>query len=158
MHLYSYYGYDEDKYVTNGNFPIMVELEGVKFGLSICYDIRFPELYRAYAKAGADVLINCAAWGSKKPIPWEIMTKSRAIENQCYMVALTQFGLIKNDEYNLGESRIINYKGDELVSIMQGEGIASAELDIDSMLEFRQKSPTIKDIKDSYEVKFLCVK
>lgn len=158
MHLYSYYGCDEDKYITPGDSPVLVELDGVKFGLTVCYDIRFPEIYRSYAKSGADVLVNCAAWGSKKPIPWEMMTKSRAIENQCYMIALTQSGLIKGNEYNLGHSRIIDYKGEEIASIMSGEGIVCAELDINSMLEFRHKSPTINDIRDNYEVKYLCVK
>lgn len=157
-HLYSYYGCDEDKYVSVGDSPVMVELDGVKFGLTICYDIRFPEIYRAYMKAGADVLVNCAAWGSKKPVPWEMMTKSRAIENQCYMIALTQSGYIKDGEYNLGESRIIDYKGDEISSIMSGEGIASGVLDMDLMYDFRKKSPTILDIRDSYEVKLLCKK
>ena len=155
-HLYSYYGCDEDKFVSVGISPVMVELDGVKFGLTICYDIRFPEIYRAYMKAGADVLINCAAWGSKKPVPWEVMTKSRAVENQCYMIALTQSGYIKDGEYNLGESRIIDYKGDEISSIMEGEGIASGVLNMALMYDFRSKSPTIRDIKDSYEVKLLC--
>ena len=130
----------------------------MNFGLSICYDIRFPELYRAYAKAGADILVNCAAWGSKKPVPWEMMTKSRAIENQCYMAALTQSGYIENGEYNLGQSRIIDYKGDEISSIMDGEGIISADIFLDLMYDFRKKSPVLNDIKDNYEVKILCVK
>ena len=134
----------------------MVELDDVKFGLTICYDIRFPEIYRAYMKAGADVLINCAAWGFKKAVPWEIMTKSRAVENQCYMVALTQSGYIKNNEYNLGESRIIDYEGKEVVSILSGEGIVSGVLDLEMMYEFRTKSPTLRDIRDNYEVKLLC--
>lgn len=157
-HLYSYYGCDEDKYVSVGDELKMVNIEGVNYGLSICYDIRFPELYRAYAKAGADVLVNCAAWGSKKPIPWEMMTKSRAIENQCFMVALTQSGYIENAEYNLGESRIIDFNGNELASIMSGESIVSANLDMDLMYEFRAKSPILNDIKNKYEVKVLCVK
>lgn len=157
-HLYSYYGCDEGKYVTAGDELVMVTLDGVKFGLSVCYDIRFPEVYRAYAKAGADVLINCAAWGSKKGLQWEVMTKSRAIENQCYMVALTQTGYIENGEYNLGESRIINYNGEELVSIMHREGIICTKIDLDEMYSFRQKSPTLKDIKNNYEVKVLCEK
>ncbi|MCM1338393.1 MAG: hypothetical protein NC191_01840 [Muribaculaceae bacterium] len=157
-HLYSYYGCDEGKYVDCGDELKMVELDGVKFGLSICYDIRFPEVYRAYAKAGADVLVNCAAWGSKKPIPWEMMTKARAIENQCYMVALTQCGYIEDGEYNLGESRIIDFNGNEISSIIKVEGIVSAELDIPAMYEFRAKAPILNDIKDKYEVKFLCVK
>lgn len=155
-HLYSYYGCDEDKYVSCGEMPVMVELDGVKYGLTICYDIRFPEIYRAYMKSGADVLVNCAAWGSKKALQWEIMTKSRAIENQTYMVALTQSGYIEDGEYNLGESRIIDFCGNELSSIMEGEGIVSAVLDLDAMYEFRSKSPTIQDIKDSYEVNILC--
>ena len=80
-HLYSYYGSTEGKIITRGASPVMVELEGIRYGLTICYDIRFPEIYRAYRRAGADVLINCAAWANTKPIPWEMMTKSRAIEN-----------------------------------------------------------------------------
>ncbi len=157
-HLYSYYGCDEGKYITKGDCPVLVEIEGVKFGLTICYDIRFPEIYRAYAKAGADILVNCAAWGSKKALPWEIMTKSRAIENQCYMIALTQSGAIENGEFNLGESRIIDYKGEELSSIMSGEGIVCATLDIEDMYNFRGKCPVIKDIRNNYEVKVLCEK
>ena len=155
-HLYSYYGCDEDKYITRGDNPVMVSLGGINYGLTICYDIRFPEIYRAYTKAGADILINCAAWGSNKPVPWEVMTKSRAVENQCYMVALTQSGKISETEANLGESRIIDYKGDECASIMSGEGIVCAELNLNEMYEFRKKCAILNDIKDNYEVKVLC--
>lgn len=158
MHLYSYYGCEEGKYITKGENPLMINLDGVNFGLTICYDIRFPEIYRAYRKAGADVLINCAAWGSNKPIPWEMMTKSRAIENQTYMVAITQSGYIENNEYNLGESRIIDYKGEELKSIMKGEGIVTSELNLNEMYEFRDKCRILEDICENYEVKALCVK
>ena len=157
-HLFSYYGCDEGKYISVGNSPVLVELDGVKFGLTICYDIRFPEIYRAYRCAGADVLVNCAAWGSKKPIPWEVMTKSRAVENQSYMVALTQSGYIENGEYNLGESRIIDYKGEEIVSIMDGEGIVSATVSLNEMYDFRDKCRVLEDIKNKYEVKVLCKK
>ena len=157
-HLYSYYGCNEGKYITVGESPVMVNLDGVNYGISICYDIRFPEIYRAYRKAGADILVNCAAWGANKPIPWEMMTKSRAIENQCYMVALTQCGEIRNNEYNLGESRIIDYKGKELSSIMHEEGIVSADIALDEMYEFRKKCTILRDIKNNYEVKTLCAK
>ena len=154
-HLYSYYGCDEGKYVSHGENPVMVKLDGVNYGLTICYDIRFPEIYRAYAKQGADVLVNCAAWGSKKPIPWEMMTKSRAIENHCYMVALTQCGYIENGEYNLGVSRIIDYKGEELSKITDIEGIVNAKINLNEMYDFRKKNPVLQDIKDKYEVKKL---
>ena len=157
-HLYSYCGCTEGSVITPGSSGIIVDIDGIKTGLSICYDIRFPELYRAYTKAGADILVDCAAWGSKKPIPWEMMTKSRAIENQCYMLALTQSGYIENGEYNLGQSRIIDYKGDEVASIMDGEGLISADISIDEMYDFRKKAPILNDIKNKYEVKILCEK
>ena len=152
-HLYSYYGCNEGNYITCGDAPVMVNLEGINYGLTICYDIRFPEIYRAYRKAGADVFVNCAAWGSTKPVPWEVMTKSRAVENQCYMIALTQTGHIINDEYNLGESRIIDYKGEELSTIIKKEGITSAKISLNEMYDFRQKCTILNDIKDSYEVR-----
>lgn len=157
-HLYSYYGCAEGDYICAGECPVMVEIEGINYGLTICYDIRFPEIYRAYRKAGADILVNCAAWGSTKPIPWEMMTKSRAIENQCYMLALTQCGKITDDEFNLGHSRIIDYKGDELNSIYEKEGIISAVLSLEDMYNFRNKCTILNDIHNKYEVKILCAK
>lgn len=152
-HLFSYYGCDEGKFITAGNNPVMVNIEGVKVGLTICYDIRFPEIYRAYRKAGADLLINCAAWGLKKPIPWECMTRSRAVENQTYMVALTQSGYIENNEWNIGHSRILDYKGETIGEIKdQQEGAMKAVINLNDMYEFRSKCTCLNDIKQNYEV------
>ncbi len=152
-HLFSYYGDNEGDYVKSGSNPVMVNMDGIKTGLTICYDIRFPEIYRAYAKAGADLFVNCAAWGLKKPIPWESMTRARACENQTYMVALTQSGLIKDNDYNLGHSRIIDYKGETLSEIKdQKEGAFSAVINLNEMYEFRKKCTILKDIKEVYEV------
>ncbi|MBE7710911.1 MAG: hypothetical protein E7Z92_02090 [Cyanobacteria bacterium SIG31] len=151
-HLYSYYGCDEGKYITMGDSPVMVVLDGVKIGLSICYDIRFPELYRAYRKAGADILVNMAAWGAEKRIPWDSMTTSRAVENQTYFVALTQTGVLRDGTCNLGHSMILDYKGDTISEINAIEGGIYAKIDLDSMYEFRTKCKVLDDIKDSYEV------
>ena len=151
-HLYSYYGCDEGKYITKGTSPVMVTLDDVKIGLSICYDIRFPELYRAYRKAGADILVNMAAWGAEKKIPWDAMTTSRAVENQTFFVALTQTGVLKNGAYNLGHSMILDYKGDIMSEINTVEGGIYAKINLESMYEFRSKCSIINDIKDSYEV------
>lgn len=124
----------------------------VKIGLTICYDIRFPEIYRAYAKAGADVLVNMAAWPLSRAIHWEALTKARAIENQCHMVALTQSGHIEGEDWNLGHSRIIDYKGDVLSEIEEGEGAMFAELKFKEMYEFRNKCTVLLDIHDTYDV------
>lgn len=153
-HLYSYCGCNEGDYVRAGDSPVMVEIEGVKIGLTICYDIRFPEIFAAYRNAGADLLVNMAAWGLKKPLVWETLTRARAIENQCYMIALTQSGFIKGDEWNIGHSRIIDYLGETAAEIKdQKEGIVSCEINFNSMYEYRNACTILKDKKESYEVK-----
>ena len=151
-HLFSYYGDNEGGIITRGNNPVMVELDGVKIGLTICFDIRFPEIYRAYRKAGADILVNMAAWGKTKKIPWDTMTTSRAIENQTYMVALTQTGLLPDGKENLGHSMIIDYNGNILDQIEEIEGGVYAEVNLQEMYEFRSKCTILNDIKDDYEV------
>ena len=151
-HLFSYYNCCEDKYVKKGSNPVIVILDGVKLGLTICYDIRFPEIYRAYRKAGADILVNMAAWAASKRIPWDSMTTSRAVENQSYFVALTQTGTLLDGTKNLGHSMIMDYKGDILAEINIEEGICYTQVDLDEMYEFREKCTVLKDIKDSYEV------
>lgn len=176
MHLFSYYGCMEGQYVENGKNPVMIEFcsnskeiasvgnieqsqglksrnDVIKIGLSICYDIRFPELYRAYAQAGADMLINMAAWPMSRAGHWESLTKARAIENQCFMLALTQSGLIENEEFNLGHSRVIDYSGEVVSEIDKGEGAMFAELKFDEMYRFRKKCTVLLDICDAYDVK-----
>ena len=155
-HLFSYYGCEEGKYVDTGDEPVMVDLDGIKIGLTICYDIRFPEIFRAYRKAGADLFINAAAWGLNKPIPWECMTRCRAVENQTYMAALTQSGYIENGEWNIGHSRIIDYKGESIAEIKdQKEGAMNALIKFQEMYDFRNKCTILNDIRESYEVKEL---
>lgn len=152
-HLFSYYGCQEGSFVEKGKSPVMVDIEGINVGLTICYDIRFPEIYRAYRKAGADLLVNVAAWGLNKPVPWECMTRSRAVENQTYTVALTQCGYVEGDVYNIGHSRILDYKGETLSEIKdQKEGAMTAVLDFGEMYDFRDKCRCIDDIKENYEV------
>lgn len=154
MHLFSYYGCDEGKFIENGKNPVLIEIDGVKIGLSICYDIRFPEIYRTYRKAGADLLINMAAWPLSRAVHWEALSKARAVENQCYMVALTQSGLIEGNDWNLGHSRVIDYNG-EVISEIKGnkEGAMFADIKFEEMYEFRKKCTILLDIHDNYDVK-----
>ena len=130
----------------------MAELEGVKIGLTICYDIRFPEIYRAYRKAGADILVNMAAWPKSRKIHWDTLTRARAVENQSYMIALTQTGLLSDGSENLGHSMIIDFDGKIMDEIEDNEGAIYAEADLEKMYEFRSKCTNLKDVKDSYEV------
>ncbi len=152
-HLFSYYGCGEGSYVKCGNSPVIINLLGYNIGLSICYDIRFPELYRAYRKAGADLLINMAAWPEGRKNHWLALTRARAVENQCFMLALTQSGKLADGTNNLGYSLIYDYNGDILNEITSGEGIISTELSTDKMYIFRNKCTVLNDIHKSYEVK-----
>ena len=151
-HLYSYNGDTENSYITVGKNPVMVELDGIKFGLTICYDIRFPEIYHAYRKAGADILVNMAAWPKSRKTHWDTLTRARAIENQSYMIALTQTGLLADGVENLGHSLIYDYDGNILSEIEEKEGGIYAEIDLEKMYEFRAKCTMLNDIQDSYEV------
>lgn len=151
-HLFSYYGDSEGTYITKGKNPVIIELEGIKFGVSICYDIRFPEIYRAYRKAGADILVNMAAWPKSRKIHWDSLTTARAVENQSYFVALTQTGLLRDGVENLGHSMILDFQGEILDQIEEKEGGIYAEVDLEKMYEFRSKCTVLKDIKESYEV------
>lgn len=152
-HLFSYYGCNEGTFVENGTQPILVDIKGIKTGLTICYDIRFPELYRAYRKAGADLLINVAAWGKNKKDVWRTLTSARAMENQCNFIAIDQKGLIKDNEYNLGYSRVINYDGSINQEIDETKNYIYATIKFNKdMYDFRNKCTVLKDIHEHYEV------
>ncbi|MBQ3311572.1 hypothetical protein IJG72_05795 [bacterium] len=152
-HLFSYYGDTEGTYITRGENPVIVNIEGVKIGLSICYDIRFPEIYRAYAKNNVDLMVNMAAWPMTREIHWVSLTHARAIENQSYFIALTQSGQLSNGELNLGKSFIIDYKGEDIDAISQGEGAIFANLNFDEEYSFRKKCTVLKDVHDNYKIK-----
>ncbi len=153
-HLYSYCGCNEGTYITPGDRGVIVDIDGIKTGLTICYDIRFPEIFREYRKKDVKLLINAAAWGAAKPIPWEVLTKARAIENQAFMVALTQCGPIDLANWNIGHSRIINYLGETIAEIKnQKEGLMNCRISFEEMENYRKQCPILNDIKEKYEVK-----
>lgn len=153
-HLFSYYDDSENQYITQGSNPVIVDIDGIKTGLSICYDIRFPEIYRAYRLAGADLLINAAAWPLSRKIHWDCLSRARAIENQTYTAAITQTGTLPTGKKNLGHSVIYDYGGNVLSEITEIEGFISAEINLPEMYSFRDKCTVLKDIHKNYEVVF----
>ena len=152
-HLFSYYGCGEGDYVLPGENPVMVNIKGIKTGLTICYDIRFPEIYRAYRKAGADLIVNMAAWPLGRVNHWLALTRARAVENQVFFAALTQSGILADGSYNLGHSLIYDYNGEVLDEITSGEGLIFAEISTGKMYEFREKCTVLNDIHKNYEVR-----
>ena len=152
MHLYSYLGADEGKYASVGDSPVIAKTDVAKIGLTICYDIRFPELFRKYSLNDADILINVAAWPKTRKNHWITLQKARAIENQTFMIAVSQTGKIKDDEYNLGYSMVVNPYGDIVASVEEQESVLECEINLDEMKELRKKIPTLKDIRSNYEI------
>lgn len=157
MHLFSHKGSEENKYISTGDELKILDLGFTKIGLSICYDIRFPELYRKYSKEGVEIFVNAAAWSNKKPEHWNIMHRARAIENQCFMIVADQTGKISNTEYNLGHSMIINPWGDIIANLEAEEDCLFAEINLDEVKKLRQDFPLISDRRDkgfdSFKVK-----
>ena len=148
MHLFLQKGSEENKYVTPGNILMLVDTGWAKIGLSVCYDIRYPEIYREYSKHGAEIFINSAAWNRNKLEHWLIMHRARAIENQCYMVVADQCGKIKENEYNLGHSLVADAWGDVEYTLLEEEGCLEVELDLDRLKKLREDFPLLKDRRD----------
>ena len=145
MHLFTHLGADEGKYVKIGQKPVMVDIDGVKAGVSICYDIRFCELFRAYSSNGAKILINMAAWPLSRPHHWKHLQAARAIENQCFMIAASQCGEIIDNEYNLGHSMLISPFGDIIEELNEKEGIIFKSINLNEVDDLRKKVPTLED-------------
>ena len=121
---------EEDKNYSSGKETIITKLDNYKIGLSICYDLRFPELYRSYAKEKAELMINIANWPIKRIDHWKSLLKARAIENQCFMVGVNRVGTDPFQEYN-GCSAVFNPMGEEVVMVENEEKIINAEIDFE---------------------------
>ena len=151
MHLYSYLGDTENKHIRNGEVVKIVNLDVCSLGVSICYDIRFPEVFRQLALNGASILFNCAAWPKSRKDHYITLAKARAIENQSYFVALTQVGLIKNEIYNLGNSLCVDPLGKVLFEMDENvEDVKTFEIDLKKQYDLRNEVKTLKDIHKEY--------
>ncbi|MEW6193693.1 MAG: carbon-nitrogen family hydrolase [Bacteroidota bacterium] len=144
IHPFSYA--DEDKHYTSLDEIVVTQIDQVKIGLSICYDLRFPELYRLYAKQGVEIIVNIANWPITRIEHWRTLLKARAIENQCFMIGVNRVGTDSTLQYN-GYSSIHDPMGKEIVSISNEEKIIECEIDTSVVEEIRKKLPFLKDIK-----------
>lgn len=144
MHLYSPPPASEHAYCRPGVEPTAVRCLGVDWGLSICYDLRFPELYRLPAISGAQVLINVAAWPVARPTHWDYLTRARAIENQAFFVAANRAGTDGPFKF-LGGSRVVSPMGELLAEAGREEQLITAELDLSEVDSFRTKVPALAD-------------
>jgi predicted amidohydrolase len=136
--------YRESRWVAPGDTPVTVDVEGVRLGLSICYDLRFPELYRRLAADGAQVLLVPAAFMAHTGRDhWEVLLRARAIENQCYVVAAGQIGDHEPGRTCFGRSMIVDPWGTALAQAPDEVGVTTAELDLDRLARIRTELPSL---------------
>ena len=144
IHPFSYA--QEDKSYSAGEETVVTKIDQVKIGLSVCYDLRFPELYRLYAKQRVDVLVNIANWPIPRIEHWKTLLKARAIENQCFMVGVNRVGDDPGNQYN-GCSAVFDPMGNEIVMIQDFEKIIELDIDLGDVNTTRSKLPFLQDIK-----------
>lgn len=136
--------YKESKSVTPGKSPTLAKTPWGDFGLSICYDIRFPELYRRHSKAGCEAIFIPAAFTFKTgQAHWDIFTRARAVENQCYVIAPAQTGSPYPGRQCWGHTRIVDPWGRVIAERPDGIGVVWADLDYQAMNEIRANLPAL---------------
>ncbi len=139
----------ESRHYTAGTDVVCAEAAGMNVGLTICYDIRFPELYRRLADFGADlVFIPSSFTAPTGEAHWEILVRARAIENQCFVVAPGQAGMGAGGIATYGNSMIVDPWGRVLARAPQeGEHVISAELDPGELAAVRKRLPALHNRK-----------
>jgi predicted amidohydrolase len=139
---------DEARVYSPGNTPKMLSLDGFNIGLSICFDLRFPELFRSYSFHGANVLsISSAFTVPTGKAHWHTLLRARAIENQCYVIASAQWGQHNEKLSTFGHSLIVDPWGEVLVDAGEGEKIVFADLSLEKLDSVRARLNVLRNPK-----------
>jgi len=142
--------YDESRVLDRGHTPTRFALPSKdghtwQVGLSVCYDLRFAELYRAYAAEGVDLILVPAAFThTTGKAHWEVLLRARAIENLAYVAAAAQGGVHPNGRQTWGQSILIDPWGHVLAQQAQDPGVVLAELDCVAMQQWRSQLPSLQ--------------
>jgi deaminated glutathione amidase len=136
--------YRESAHVAPGRTPVVVDTPAGKLGLSVCYDIRFPELFRLLSAAGAQLIsVPSAFTGPTGRAHWETLLRARAIENLCYCIAPAQSGFHPNGRETYGDSMIVDHWGAILQRLPRGRGCVVAEVDLNRQAAARTAFPAL---------------
>jgi predicted amidohydrolase len=134
----------ESAHTVPGREPRLVDTPAGKLGLSVCYDMRFPELFRVLSRQGADLFAVPSAF----TVPtgrahWESLLRARAIENLCALIAPAQWGVHPNGRETYGDSLILDHWGNVLARMSDGTGVIVADLDAAARADARRKFPSL---------------
>ena len=142
--------YDESRTLLSGTQPVTFDLPSRdghrwRLGLSVCYDLRFPELYRSYAQAGADLLLVPSAFThTTGQAHWDILLRSRAVENLAFVLAAAQGGLHENGRRTWGHSMLLDPWGRVLAEQAEGEAVVAVELQAELLQQCRLQLPALE--------------
>ena len=147
VHLFSFTrgeeNYDESRAIAAGREIKTFECDFGRVGLSICYDLRFPEIYRAMGAVNL-ILIPSAFTYTTGKAHWELLLRARAIENQAYVLAAAQGGVHQNGRRTWGHSMLIDPWGDIVAVLPEHEGVVSGTIDTQRLSDVRQSLPALK--------------
>ncbi len=148
IHLFCYdngrENYDEARVLEAGSEPVTLQAGPLRVGLSVCYDLRFPELYRRLCTPPCDLLSVPAAFTYPTGrAHWELLLRARAVENQCYVIAAAQGGTHENGRRTWGHSMVVDPWGEVLAVRPEGEGVVLAEVDAARTASVRQQMPAL---------------
>ncbi len=157
IHLFDVYLSKKEKFFesdtyTSGEKAVLGELnlgkKTIKLGLTICYDLRFPTLYRDLAKAGAEIIFVPSAFSQTTgEVHWHTLLKARAIENGCFIIAPAQTGEHFKGRSSFGHSLIVSPWGKILADAKKSEGLITKKINIDEVYDCRKKIPNLKNEK-----------
>jgi predicted amidohydrolase len=135
----------ESQTIAPGSDAVLARVGGAAIGLSICYDLRFPLLFRKLAQAGAEILAIPAAFTKATgEAHWHMLNRARAIENGCFVVAPCQWGALPGGAQTFGHSLIVDPWGRVVVDGGEGEGVFAATIDLDDVAAVRGKIPSLQ--------------
>jgi predicted amidohydrolase len=138
--------YDEARTIVPGTSVGAFEAPFGRVGLSICYDLRFPELFRAMGECSL-IVVPAAFTHTTGQAHWEVLLRARAIENQCYVLASAQGGVHANGRRTFGHSMLIDPWGEVKDVLAEGEGVVSGEIDPEFLGKVRESLPALKHRK-----------
>lgn len=140
---------EETRHYTGGTEITHFEFAGVRISPFVCYDLRFPEIFRAATTRGAQLLAVIANWPQPREEHWLTLLKARAIENQAYVVGVNRCGRDPKLFYS-GRSQVIGPKGEILADAGGAEGVIQAEVDLAGLQEWRKAFPALSDMKSGW--------
>ena len=136
--------FDEARTIRAGETVVAFDAPFGRVGLSVCYDLRFPELFRSYAARGAGVILLPSEWPHPRLEHWRTLVRARAIEDQCFFIACNRVGADRNNRF-CGHSMVVDPWGATLVEGDEEPGLLLATLDLSTVAEVRERMSVLRD-------------